>query len=80
MILKACLVVVLILSVFLHTQQRAIFRENFKKEDFKVVKFQGNSTSLWDISPPSRDALQAALNPDTNSNEIRLIFSWQVSR
>ena len=64
----------------LYPQQRAIFRDSFRREDFKVVTFQGNSTPLWDISPPSRNALQRALNPDRNSNKVRLTFSWRVSR
>ncbi|XP_065913837.1 piezo-type mechanosensitive ion channel component 1-like isoform X3 [Dysidea avara] len=59
-------------------RQRAIFRDSFRQGDFTTVTFQGNSTALWDISPPSRDVLARTLN--TSNNSIPMTFQWRVSR
>lgn len=59
-----------------------LFSQQFQRQDFHQVLFSGESTSLWTISPPSRDLLRQQLNEVTNdpTRSILLQFSWTITR
>ena len=60
------------------SQKRKTFERDFKHEDFRYILFAGKSTALWQISPPSRTALEYLLQ--TEPSFIPLVFSWTITR
>nr|XP_058895457.1 piezo-type mechanosensitive ion channel component 2 [Kogia breviceps] len=54
------------------------FLENYEKEDITVAELEGNSNSLWTISPPSKQKMIHELM-DPNSS-FSVVFSWSVQR
>lgn len=65
-------------SVFVCTQGAMQFLENYEKEDITVAELEGNSNSLWTISPPSKQKMIHELM-DPNSS-FSVVFSWSVQR
>lgn len=62
----------------LFIQRRNTFERLFKQSDFRYVVFSGKSTALWQITPPSRTALEYLLQHETSF--IPLVFSWTITR
>ncbi|XP_006897074.1 PREDICTED: piezo-type mechanosensitive ion channel component 2-like [Elephantulus edwardii] len=54
------------------------FLENYEKEDVTVAELEGNSNSLWTISPPSKQKMMNELM-DPNSS-FSVVFSWSIQR
>ncbi|XP_062933243.1 piezo-type mechanosensitive ion channel component 2 isoform X2 [Cynocephalus volans] len=54
------------------------FLENYEKEDITVAELEGNSNSLWTISPPSKRKMIQELM-DSNSS-FSVVFSWSIQR
>nr|KAF6423350.1 piezo type mechanosensitive ion channel component 2 [Rousettus aegyptiacus] len=54
------------------------FLENYEKEDVTVAELEGNSNSLWTISPPSKQKMISELT-DPNSS-FSVVFSWSIQR
>nr|XP_048275438.1 piezo-type mechanosensitive ion channel component 2 [Myodes glareolus] len=54
------------------------FLENYEKEDITVAELEGNSNSLWTISPPSKQKMIQELT-DPNSF-FSVVFSWSIQR
>ncbi|MXQ79773.1 hypothetical protein E5288_WYG007108 [Bos mutus] len=54
------------------------FLENYEKEDITVAELEGNSNSLWTISPPSKQKMIHELK-DPNSS-FSVVFSWSIQR
>uniref|UniRef100_A0A8W4FHQ1 Piezo type mechanosensitive ion channel component 2 n=1 Tax=Sus scrofa TaxID=9823 RepID=A0A8W4FHQ1_PIG len=54
------------------------FLENYEKEDITVAELEGNSNSLWTISPPSKQKMISELM-DHNSS-FSVVFSWSIQR
>lgn len=54
------------------------FLENYEKEDITVAELEGNSNSLWTISPPSKQKMIQELT-DPNSC-FSVVFSWSIQR
>ncbi|XP_058548709.1 piezo-type mechanosensitive ion channel component 2 isoform X3 [Neofelis nebulosa] len=54
------------------------FLENYEKEDITVAELEGNSNSLWTISPPSKQKMISELM-DPNSS-FSVVFSWSIQR
>ncbi|XP_057556299.1 piezo-type mechanosensitive ion channel component 2 isoform X2 [Hippopotamus amphibius kiboko] len=54
------------------------FLENYEKEDITVAELEGNSNSLWTISPPSKQKMIQELK-DPNSS-FSVVFSWSIQR
>ncbi|XP_008589907.1 PREDICTED: piezo-type mechanosensitive ion channel component 2-like [Galeopterus variegatus] len=54
------------------------FLENYEKEDITVAELEGNSNSLWTISPPSKRKMIQELT-DSNSS-FSVVFSWSIQR
>uniref|UniRef100_A0A2K6FQ64 Piezo type mechanosensitive ion channel component 2 n=1 Tax=Propithecus coquereli TaxID=379532 RepID=A0A2K6FQ64_PROCO len=54
------------------------FLENYEKEDITVAELEGNSNSLWTISPPSKQKMIHELT-DPNSS-FSVVFSWSIQR
>ncbi|XP_069324381.1 piezo-type mechanosensitive ion channel component 2 isoform X2 [Eulemur rufifrons] len=54
------------------------FLENYEKEDITVAELEGNSNSLWTISPPSKQKMIHELM-DPNSS-FSVVFSWSIQR
>ncbi|XP_004417033.1 PREDICTED: piezo-type mechanosensitive ion channel component 2, partial [Odobenus rosmarus divergens] len=54
------------------------FLENYEKEDITVAELEGNSNSLWTISPPSKQKMIEELM-DPNSS-FSVVFSWSIQR
>ncbi|XP_058532933.1 piezo-type mechanosensitive ion channel component 2 isoform X1 [Ochotona princeps] len=54
------------------------FLENYEREDITVAELEGNSNSLWTISPPSKRKMIEELM-DTNS-DFSVVFSWSIQR
>ncbi|XP_045314676.1 piezo-type mechanosensitive ion channel component 2 isoform X14 [Leopardus geoffroyi] len=54
------------------------FLENYEKEDITVAELEGNSNSLWTISPPSKQKMISELT-DPNSS-FSVVFSWSIQR
>ncbi|XP_049757138.1 piezo-type mechanosensitive ion channel component 2 isoform X6 [Elephas maximus indicus] len=67
---------------FLHTFSKDTgamqFLENYEKEDITVAELEGNSNSLWTISPPSKQKMIHELM-DPNSS-FSVVFSWSIQR
>ncbi|XP_060762172.1 piezo-type mechanosensitive ion channel component 2 isoform X2 [Neoarius graeffei] len=53
------------------------FLESYVYEDVTIAHLEGNSSSLWTISPPSRKNLISMLN---QSNEFHLTITWSIQR
>ena len=54
------------------------FLENYEKEDITVAEREGNSNSLWTISPPSKKKIIEELrNPNSS---FSVVFSWSIQR
>ncbi|XP_012581290.1 PREDICTED: piezo-type mechanosensitive ion channel component 2 isoform X3 [Condylura cristata] len=54
------------------------FLENYEKEDITVAELEGNSNSLWTISPPSKQKMmQELLDPNSS---FSVVFSWSIQR
>ncbi|XP_010637331.1 piezo-type mechanosensitive ion channel component 2 isoform X4 [Fukomys damarensis] len=54
------------------------FLENYEREDITVAELEGNSNSLWTISPPSKQKMIQELT-DPNSS-FSVVFSWSIQR
>lgn len=54
------------------------FLENYEREDVTVAELEGNSNSLWTISPPSKQKMIQELT-DPNSC-FSVVFSWSIQR
>uniref|UniRef100_A0A452IAF1 Uncharacterized protein n=1 Tax=Gopherus agassizii TaxID=38772 RepID=A0A452IAF1_9SAUR len=54
------------------------FLESYGKEDITVAELEGNSNSLWTISPPSRKKMIQGLQDF--SAEFTLVLSWSIQR
>ncbi|XP_076321438.1 LOW QUALITY PROTEIN: piezo-type mechanosensitive ion channel component 2-like [Tachypleus tridentatus] len=54
------------------------FLDNYDMQDVMMVKMNGNSTSVWTISPPSQTALINELL--SNETELNVKLSWSFSR
>ncbi|XP_076992109.1 piezo-type mechanosensitive ion channel component 2 isoform X4 [Tamandua tetradactyla] len=69
-------------QAFMHTFSKDTgamqFLENYEKEDITVAELEGNSNSLWTISPPSKQKMIHELT-DPNSS-FSLVFSWSIQR
>lgn len=63
---------------FVHTQGAMQFLENYEREDITVAELEGNSNSLWTISPPSKRKMIEELM-DTKS-DFSVVFSWSIQR
>ncbi|XP_063779524.1 piezo-type mechanosensitive ion channel component 2 isoform X6 [Pseudophryne corroboree] len=53
------------------------FLEGYGREDITIAELEGNSNSLWTISPPSRQMMIDSLN---SSNDVPLVVSWAIQR
>uniref|UniRef100_A0A8D0HHP2 Piezo type mechanosensitive ion channel component 2 n=1 Tax=Sphenodon punctatus TaxID=8508 RepID=A0A8D0HHP2_SPHPU len=54
------------------------FLENYGKEDITAAELEGNSNTLWTISPPSRIKMVKDLK-DVSAN-FTLVISWNIQR
>ncbi|XP_054840797.1 piezo-type mechanosensitive ion channel component 2 [Eublepharis macularius] len=54
------------------------FLENYGIEDITIAQLEGNSNSLWTISPPSRRKMIDELNK--TDSPFTLVVSWSVQR
>ncbi|KAG8442206.1 hypothetical protein GDO86_011126 [Hymenochirus boettgeri] len=53
------------------------FLESYGPEDITVAELEGNSNSLWTITPPSRKTLITGL---TNNSDFTVVISWAIQR
>ncbi|XP_044149387.1 piezo-type mechanosensitive ion channel component 2 isoform X5 [Bufo gargarizans] len=54
------------------------FLEAYGREDITIAELEGNSNSLWTISPPSRKSMiQSLKNLD---HDFTLVISWTIQR
>ncbi|XP_067887336.1 piezo-type mechanosensitive ion channel component 2-like [Heterodontus francisci] len=54
------------------------FLDAYMKEDILIAHLEGNSNSLWTISPPSRAKMIEELND--NASKVSIVVSWSVQR
>ncbi|KAJ7414044.1 piezo type mechanosensitive ion channel component 2 [Willisornis vidua] len=54
------------------------FLEGYGKEDITLADLEGNSNSLWTISPPSREKMIQGLRDF--SSEFTVVISWTIQR
>ncbi|XP_051628500.1 piezo-type mechanosensitive ion channel component 2 isoform X1 [Manacus candei] len=54
------------------------FLEGYGKEDITLADLEGNSNSLWTISPPSRQKMIEGLQDF--SSEFTVVLSWTIQR
>ncbi|NXF06745.1 PIEZ2 protein, partial [Smithornis capensis] len=54
------------------------FLEGYGKEDITLADLEGNSNSLWTISPPSRQKMIQGLRD--SSAEFTVVLSWTIQR
>ncbi|XP_019380800.1 PREDICTED: piezo-type mechanosensitive ion channel component 2 isoform X1 [Gavialis gangeticus] len=54
------------------------FLENYGKEDITIADLEGNSNSLWTISPPSREKMIKDLRDF--SAKFAVVLSWSIQR
>ena len=59
-------------------QVRRDFATLFLQENFRRIQFPGNSSTIWTISPPSRQNLVNTLNNTESHVELR--FTWTLIR
>jgi len=64
-------------SNFLCIQNAMTFLSRYEAVDIVKVKIDGNSRSIWGISPPSRHAM---LNDLLSDNPITVRVEWQFTR
>ncbi|KFQ13570.1 Piezo-type mechanosensitive ion channel component 2, partial [Leptosomus discolor] len=62
----------------LHLQAALQFLEGYGKEDITLADLEGNSNSLWTISPPSREKMIQGLLDF--SAEFTVVLSWSIQR
>jgi len=62
----------------LHLQGALQFLEGYGKEDITLADLEGNSNSLWTISPPSREKMIQGLLDF--SAEFTVVLSWSIQR
>ncbi|XP_067834408.1 piezo-type mechanosensitive ion channel component 2 [Heptranchias perlo] len=53
------------------------FLDAYTKEDILIATLEGDSNSLWTISPPSRKKMIGRLQ---SNSKISIVFSWSVQR
>ncbi|XP_010707099.1 piezo-type mechanosensitive ion channel component 2-like [Meleagris gallopavo] len=63
---------------FLQLQAALQFLEGYGKEDITLADLEGNSNSLWTISPPSREKMIQGLLDF--SAEFTVVLSWSIQR
>lgn len=63
---------------FLQLQAALQFLEGYGKEDITLADLEGNSNSLWTISPPSRQKMIQGLLDF--SAEFTVVLSWSIQR
>ncbi|CAJ0961798.1 unnamed protein product, partial [Ranitomeya imitator] len=54
------------------------FLENYGREDITIAELEGNSNSLWTISPPSRKSMIQSL--ENVKHDFTLVISWTIQR
>ncbi|KAG9479078.1 hypothetical protein GDO78_012632 [Eleutherodactylus coqui] len=54
------------------------FLEGYGTEDITIAELEGNSNSLWTISPPSRISMINSLK--TLDHDFTLVISWTIQR
>ncbi|XP_072008355.1 piezo-type mechanosensitive ion channel component 2 isoform X6 [Engystomops pustulosus] len=54
------------------------FLEGYGREDITIAELEGNSNSLWTISPPSRNSMIQSLN--NLDHDFTLVVSWTIQR
>ncbi|XP_072903212.1 piezo-type mechanosensitive ion channel component 2 isoform X3 [Hemitrygon akajei] len=54
------------------------FLDAYMKEDILIAKLEGNSNSLWTISPPSRSKMIEGLSDNTSS--VSIVVAWSIQR
>lgn len=60
----------------LHLQAALQFLEGYAREDITRADLEGNSNSLWTISPPSRQKMiQGLLDFDA---DFTVVLSWTI--
>ncbi|KAL5021686.1 hypothetical protein ScPMuIL_000841 [Solemya velum] len=64
-------------SFYMKDMSAVGFMSTYEAEDVTMVKLNGQSSSVWGISPPSEKALAEALR---NSSNMNLEFSLSLSR
>uniref|UniRef100_A0A8D2LTV5 Piezo non-specific cation channel R-Ras-binding domain-containing protein n=1 Tax=Varanus komodoensis TaxID=61221 RepID=A0A8D2LTV5_VARKO len=66
------------LSNFKRNTAALQFLENYGMEDITVAQLEGNSNSLWTISPPSRENMIKELS--TSTTDFSIVVSWSIQR
>uniref|UniRef100_A0A672U0V2 Piezo type mechanosensitive ion channel component 2 n=1 Tax=Strigops habroptila TaxID=2489341 RepID=A0A672U0V2_STRHB len=66
------------LCYFLFSSAALQFLEGYGKEDITLADLEGNSNSLWTISPPSREKMIQGLLDF--SAEFTVVLSWSIQR
>ncbi|KAM4689740.1 piezo-type mechanosensitive ion channel component 2 [Discoglossus pictus] len=54
------------------------FLEMYSHEDVTIAELEGNSNSLWTISPPSRSMMITELN--STDHDFTIVISWSIQR
>ncbi|XP_069813891.1 piezo-type mechanosensitive ion channel component 2 isoform X8 [Dendropsophus ebraccatus] len=54
------------------------FLEGYGREDITIAELEGNSNSLWTISPPSRQSMINSL--ESLNHDFTLVVSWTIQR
>ncbi|XP_072425936.1 piezo-type mechanosensitive ion channel component 2 isoform X1 [Chiloscyllium punctatum] len=67
-----------LLKKFKHEPAAMQFLDAYMKEDILIAQLEGNSNSLWTISPPSRSKMVEELKD--NVSKIFIVVSWSVQR
>lgn len=60
-------------------QNAAVFLSSFSSSQVVSVNFDGQSKTIWAISPPQRDALLDRLNSSSLS-PVTIDFEWTLMR
>lgn len=58
-------------------QNAMSFLNNYEREDVSVIEFDGESTSIWGISPPAQEQM---VNDLASTNYENLEFSVSILR
>lgn len=64
--------------VYKNKKEATTFLDSYYRDDTTMVKLNGNSTPVWGISPPSKQALINDLKEHNFSMDFRI--SWKISR